>query len=252
MIKYSDCSNGYKYGADGKQLSNWNPDKDYGEEYAKVYFRIDTPIYQYPFNNYSKEEMEAFYQEVNGILDIFGFHKPEEKYVVGLVCGKERLHVHPQEVSGEVKKNRIKQIAEALDEKGTLFSIRWVDVYATYYDMTDEEYHNKLEEKRPEMEEMIKELAMTKRRDYFKSADSISSCVKSKFLVRRVGERNNDTLKDELAAEQYVHGVIRQMILDGVLDSSKAKDGTFIIRTIKEKERKKKTAATTHAPAMLV
>lgn len=50
MIKYSDCSNGYKYGADGKQLSNWNPDKDYGEEYAKVYFRIDTPIYQYPLS----------------------------------------------------------------------------------------------------------------------------------------------------------------------------------------------------------
>lgn len=47
MIKYSDCSNGYKYGTDGKQLANWNADKDYGEEYAKVYFRIDTPIYQY-------------------------------------------------------------------------------------------------------------------------------------------------------------------------------------------------------------
>ena len=250
MIKYSDCSNGYKYGTDGKQLANWNPDKDYGEVYAKVYFRIDTPIYQYPFNNYSKEDMEAFYQEVNGILDTFGFHKPEEKYVVGLVCGKERLHVHPQEVSGEVKKNRIKQIVEALDEKGTLFSIRWVDVYATYYDMTDAEYRNKLDEKRPEMEEKIKELAMTKRRDYFKSAESIASLLGKEFFVHRVGERNNDTQKDKQAAEQYVLGVIQRMIQDEVLDSSTAKDGTFVIRTIKEKERKKRTAAKANSLAM--
>lgn len=40
------------------------------------------------------------------------------------------------------------------------------------------------------------------------------------------------------------------MIQDEVLDSSTAKDGTFVIRTIKEKERKKRTAAKANSLAM--
>ena len=101
-----------------------------------------------------------------------------------------------------------------------------------------------------EMEEKIKELAMTKRRDYFKSAESIASLLGKEFFVHRVGERNNDTQKDKQAAEQYVLGVIQRMIQDEVLDSSTAKDGTFVIRTIKEKERKKRTAAKANSLAM--
>ena len=68
--------------------------------------------------------------------------------------------------------------------------------------------------------------------------------------MHRVGERNNDTQKDKQAAEQYVLGVIQRMIQDEVLDSSTAKDGTFVIRTIKEKERKKRTAAKANSLAM--
>lgn len=245
-IKYCDISNGYHYGEDGKALSDWNPDKDYGGEYASVYFYIDTPIYQYPFDNYTREEMDAFYEEANGILAKFGFGQPEEKYVVGITCGKERLYTHPQTISGEVKKNRVKEIAEAL-AKATLFSLRWVSIGKTYYDMTDEEFYHILEAKRPDMEERIKELATTKRKDYYKSAEGIAKNVGSSFFVCRVGARNNDTSKDEVTAKEYAMNLIRQMIENGALKSSTSKDGTFIIRTIKEKER---TAAKKAAMAM--
>ena len=46
-IKYHQNGVGYEYGADHTLTDNWNPDVDYGNEYVNVYFRIDTPSYDY-------------------------------------------------------------------------------------------------------------------------------------------------------------------------------------------------------------
>ena len=42
-IKYHDNMNGVQYGEDHMLTDNWNPNMDYGNEYVRVYFRIDTP-----------------------------------------------------------------------------------------------------------------------------------------------------------------------------------------------------------------
>lgn len=56
-IKYHEYGLGNEYGTDHTLTNNWNPDLDYGNEYVKVYFNIDTPTYDYS-NGWETEERE--------------------------------------------------------------------------------------------------------------------------------------------------------------------------------------------------
>lgn len=234
-VKYSDVSNGYKYGEDGILLSNWDPNKDYGNEYVEVYFNIETPFYRYPFNDYSKEDLERFHQEAETVLGEFGFHKPEVPYTVGLVSGKERLHIHPQQISGEVLKNRVKQIAERFCDCET-FSLRWVNLHKTYYDMTDEEYETLLAAKDSKIRNVILEKAVTKRKNLFVSLERMIEAIYKPFFVCRVGERNNDCGKDERSVKKHIEELVQQMVEENLLDSFSDERGMFI-RTIKHKNK---------------
>lgn len=234
-IKYSDISNGYKYGADGKQLSNWDPERNYGNEYVEVYFNIEAPFYRYPFNDYTQEDIERFRKEVETVLGEFGFHESEVPYTVGLVSGKERLHIHPQQISGEVLKNHVKQIAERFCCCET-FSLRWVNLNKTYYDMLDEEYENLLGKKDIQIRNVILEKAVTKRKNLFVSLEKMLEVIYKPFVVYRVGARNNDYRKDETYVKKHIEELVQQMIKENLLDSFSDERGVFI-RTIKKKTK---------------
>lgn len=148
-IKYQQNGIGNEYGADHQLTNNWNPDKDYGNEYVNVYFRMETKGYEYPSFSFTEEDRKDFDLELEAVFTSLGWKCEEGAY--GGSCAtwykeKQHLYLHPQNFSGEVLKNEVKQIAEALEKHNT-FYLRWVDLYETVYDMTDQEYEEILSAK---------------------------------------------------------------------------------------------------------
>ena len=77
--------------------------------------------------------------------------------------------MHPQQFSGEVLKNDIKEVAEAL-QSGTVFSLRWVDIRETVYDISDEEYHEYLHKKEENIRtDLYSNFGTTRRNKYYYS-----------------------------------------------------------------------------------
>ena len=61
MIKYHEYrTNEQDYGKDHKLTNNWNPDLDYGKEYAKVGFNMETEGYCYPSFCFTENQKEKF------------------------------------------------------------------------------------------------------------------------------------------------------------------------------------------------
>ena len=140
-IKYHQNRTGNEYGADHQLTNNWNPDADYGNEYTNVYFRISTKGYDYPSYCFTEEDRKNFDSDLVEVFTSLGW-SCEEKACGGSCAiwhkGTQHLYLHPQNFSGEVLKNDIKEIAEAL-EKRESFYLRYVDLYETVYDITDQE-----------------------------------------------------------------------------------------------------------------
>lgn len=190
-----------------------------------VYYRVNAPFYQYPFNTYTDEECEAFYTEAIKALESIGFSM-QQSYAVR---EKEKLHLHPQNISGEVLKNHVKEIAEALSERQT-FTIRWVDLYETRYDLTNEEYEPLLESKDTSIKAAILNSCKTKRwNQYYRIAD-VSTKLAKQFRIPRVGKR------EEEQTAVHIRGLIKGLIEAGYLIMV-TEDG---IRTVNKTEQKKR------------
>ena len=140
-IKYHQNGIGNEYGADGKLTDNWNPSADYGNEYVKVYIRINVSSYDCAAGFFNSEtDRENFYTEASKLIKSFGIL---EDCGYSVEHSKEKqayLYVHPQNISGVIRKNDVKKVAEAFDNMENV-SVRWVDLYATVYVMTDAEYN---------------------------------------------------------------------------------------------------------------
>ncbi len=149
-IKYHQNGIGNEYGADHTLTNNWNPDCDYGNEYVNVYFRMETKGYSYPTFSFSEEDRKAFDTELIKIFTALGWKCEEVANGGGCATwtkGKQHLYLHPQDFSGEVLKNEVKQIAEAV-ERNNSFYLRWVDLYETVYDISDNDYEYYLDGKK--------------------------------------------------------------------------------------------------------
>ena len=143
-IKYHQYGIGNEYGEDHTLTNNWNPDIDYGNEYVRVYFRIDTPSYHYERGFSSTEDRDSWNTEASNLISSFGIME-DSGYKVD--NGKEKcayLYAHPQNISGVVLKNDVQKIAEAISNM-KLSSIRWVDLYETVYVISDNEYQEYLD-----------------------------------------------------------------------------------------------------------
>ena len=192
MIKYHDNNINPQYGKDGKLLDNWDANKNYADnEYCHVMFRIDTPSYRsrqgIGFQN--KEDDLAFYSEVFEVMSKIGWIRKKEKYGLSethIIKGKCELHIHPDELTGDVKKSDVKIIAEIL-ENNNLFTIRWVDIYKNCFDITKEEQKQQLKTKKSEIRKMIFQSCKTPRRNKFCYATDILSKIGNKFELEKLG-----------------------------------------------------------------
>lgn len=235
-IKYVDNKN-IQYGEDGHLKSNWNSDTDYKNEYANVHFRIEAEYYQYPYTDYTQEQKNDFYNEVGSIFESLGWDIEKENkggYCMEIKKGKQHLYLHPQDFSGEVLKNEIKKIAEALNKNNT-FNLRWVDIYETVYDISDEEYENYLNGKYEEIRKLLFENCQTKRTSKYYQVFDMCRVIANKIRLVRIGL--NDSRNYGIGQTiEFIKGVVDDMVVEGLLISAKNNE---LIRSLNKTEQKK-------------
>lgn len=233
-IKYSDCSKGYVYGSDGKQANNWNPDCDYGNEYVRVYFRIDTPSYHYSNGFDTEDNRNKWNAEASHLIESFGILEDCGYAVEHSKDKRAYLHAHPQEISGVVLKNDVRKITEAISSM-ELSSIRWVDLYETVYDITDEEYSEILTTKNDEIRSAILDVCKTTRTTKFCYVEEVVRVLSNRFRLRRIGENDGRTHGIGQTGK-HITKIINSLVSEGYLVS--AGDGE-LVRTINKAEQKK-------------
>ena len=237
-IKYHQNGIGNEYGEDHALTNNWNPDNDYGDEYVNVYFRIEALNYNYPSFNFTESQEKEFYTEVKNALEPLGWKAEDQKawHCDYIVKGKQKLYLHPQNFSGEILKNEVKNIAEALYKHDT-FYLSWVDLYDTVYDISDNEYEEYLNEKKDEIQKVLFENFTTTRISKFYYVSDICRSLSEKFRLKRIGlndGRNYGTGQ----TIQYIEKIIDEMIAKGLLVGLTKNEQKFI-RSLNKAEQKK-------------
>lgn len=239
-IKYHQNGIGNEYGADHQLTNNWNPDEDYGNEYVNVYFRMETKGYGYTSFSFTEDDRNAFDSEVTEVFASLGW-KCEEK-ACGRSCatwykGKQHLYLHPQDFSGGVLKNEVKQIAEALEKRNT-FYLRWVDLYETVYDMTDQEYEEILSAKDEDIKKSLLENSKTTRTSKYYYAFDVARSLVNKFRLSRIGDNDGRNYGTGQTIK-HILGVVQSLIEEGYLVSA-VKNDILLIRTINKTEQKQR------------
>lgn len=233
-IKYHQNGIGNEYGADHQLTNNWDPDLDYGSEYVNVYFRVETKGYAYPSFSFTEEDRKAYNAELDAIFSSLGWEC--EKSAYGGRCAtwikeKQHLYLHPQNFSGEVLKNEVKQIAEALEKRNT-FYLRWVDLYETVYDMTSEEYENALSQKDEEIKKAILEKCKTTRTSKFYYACDVIRGFSDRFGIKQIGKEKCSGI-----VILHIRKIIETLIAEGYLVAARDNE---LIRTINKTEQKQR------------
>jgi len=233
-IKYHQNGIGNEYGADHALTNNWNPDCDYGNDYVNVYFRMETKGYGYPTFSFSEEDRNAFDTELVKAFTALGWKCKKETYNGSCstwIKGKSYLYLHPQNFSGEVLKNEVKQIAEAL-EKNNTFYLRWVDLYETVYDITDTEYEEILSSKDEQIKNAILENCKTTRTNKYCYSNDIIRLISNKFGIKRIGKEKCSGI-----IMPYIWRIIESLIEEGYLVAPRNKE---LVRTINKTEQKQR------------
>lgn len=240
IIKYHQWGNGSEYSIDGVLTNNWNPDANYGNEYSSVYFNIDTQGYGYPNFCLAYEDRMAFDKDIVEVFTALGWKCETEAYngcCAEWYKGKSHLYMHPQQFSGEVMKNEVKAIAEALTKRMSI-KLRWVDLRDTVYDMTDVEYEEILTAKDEEIKSAILEIAKTTRTNKFVYIYDVARCIADKFRIRRIGLDDGKNYGAGQTAKHIIT-VIQTLISEGYIVTPSA-DNTEYIRTINKTEQKQR------------
>lgn len=232
-IKYHQYGIGNEYGEDHTLTNNWNPDRDYGNEYVNVYFNIDTPTYDYR-NGWKTEEREAWFKEASDLIESFGIME-------GCGYGSEQkkcayLHLHPQQISGVILKNDVKRIAEAINNM-KLSSIRWVDLHETVYVISDEEYNEYLNGRKDEIRKALFEKSATTRTNKYYAAFDVARHIAGIVRLNRLGLNDGKNYGSGQTIE-YILSVADEMITEGYLKYFE-EDGFKYIRSLNKTEQKK-------------
>ncbi|MBQ2397137.1 MAG: hypothetical protein II304_08920 [Bacteroidales bacterium] len=236
MIKYHDNINGVQYGNDHTLTNNWNPDCDYGNEYVRVYFRIDTPTYRYNNGFTTEEERNKWFAEARGLIKSFGILEDCGYEVENSKDKQAYLYAHPQNISGVVLKNEVKKIAEAITDM-ELSSIRWVDLYETVYSISDSEYENYLDGKQEEICKELFEKSSTTRRTKYYNAIDVARDIAGLIRLNRLGLDDGKTCNSGQTVD-YVLKMADKMIEEGYLKCFVDNDIKYI-RSLNKTEQKK-------------
>lgn len=249
-IKYVDCDSEPDWSADRVWAypKAWDPDRDYGDEYAVVHFILITKGFGYPKFKLEPKDHEAFYGTLKKILEPLGFEIKEApvndpgRDEVHLVAsrGYERLDLsYPGDLSGELKKNQIKAVAEALVAgRGRVFRLRDVKIFETYRELTNAEFEEELVALKPDIRKYILNTARTTRTTKFVAADTAAANAAHHFPIPRVGDTTFSDWDREMSFVRRT--VIPELIEEGCLVTSDSPNHNLLIRTINKTEQKKK------------
>ena len=241
-IKYHQNGLGNEYGDDHTLTDNWNPYLDYGNEYVRVYFRIDTPSYDYQTGFKNNTDRVNWHTEISKLLSSLGITEDCGYGVEKSNDKREYLYAHPQNISGEVKKSNVKKIAETLSDM-IMSKLRWVDLYETVYNITDEEYEGFLVGKTLEAKKHIFVKAATKRTTKYYGVYDIARAVAPLIRLTRLGIKDGVNYGTGQTIE-FILKIIDTMIDEGYLISA-TDNGTKYIRSLNKTEQRqyKKTIA---------
>lgn len=234
-IKYHQYGLGYDYGEDHMLTNNWNPDLDYGNEYVRVYFNIDTPSYNFRNGFISSEARDKWHVESSNLIASFGILEDSGYKVEN---GNEKcayLYAHPQQISGVVKKNDVKRIAEAIS-KMELSSIRWVDLHETVYDISDSEYEKYLDGRKEEIRKELFEKSTTTRSSKYCAAFDVARHIAGMVRLNRLGLNDGKNYGSGQTID-YILKVADEMIEEGYLKCFE-QDGYKYIRSLNKTEQK--------------
>lgn len=207
--------------------TNWIGDKTDG--YIKVYFRINTKDFDCANGYFNNEDSRtAFHTEISEIISTFGIVES-----CGYKQNNEYLHVHPQNISGIIAKSKVRSIAEAINNSEST-SIRWVDLYAEYVYMTDEEYINILNEKRAEIAQNIVKESATKRTNQYVSLRDVAISTHEKFKINRIN--SIEDINRPKITYRFIVEVVKQLVNNGYL--VQIEDYSYI-RSLNKGEQKK-------------
>lgn len=225
-IKYHEYGKGNEYGTDHTLTDNWNPDKDYKNEYVKVYFNIDTPTYDYNNGWGTSEERETWNKEASNLISEYKASNKKEEFAY--------LYAHPQQISGVIKKNDVKKVAEAISNM-YLSSIRWVDLYETIYVISNNEYEEYLNGKKDQIRKELFEKTATRTSKYYAAFD-VSRSIANIVRLNRLGLNDGRNYGSGQTIE-YILKVVDEMIAEGYLKHFE-RNGIKYIRSLNKTEQK--------------
>lgn len=220
--------------------NNWNSNLDYGNEYVKAYFRIDTPTYDvYTYGGFVDEISAANWRkEVSDLIDSFGILEDCGYTVEHSKDKRAYLYAHPHDISGVIRKNDVGKIAEAISKMKNS-SIRWVDLYDTVFDISNEEYADYLSTKKEEVRKQLFLEAATTRTNKYYNAFHIAVNIAKRVKLNRLGLKDGDSYSGGQTVD-FVMGAITQMIDEGYLKFIENDSGKYIRSLNKTELRKSK------------
>lgn len=232
-IKYHEYRAGeYDYGEDHSLTNNWNPDLGYGNEYAKVYFNVESKGYSYPQFSFNDEDRAAFDAEVERIFSSIGWTCSDPHFrgtCATWTKGKSHLYLHPQQFSGEVLKNDIKTVAEAI-LTGMAVRLRWVDVRDTVYYISDQEYDEYLDGKAEDIQRDLFENFGTTRRTTFLYTYEVCRVLVGKYGLRRIG------IREDAQATAFIRKIMEKMAENHLIVMERGGD---LIRSLNKTEKRR-------------
>ena len=235
-IKYHQWGTGNEYGANFELTDNWDSNADYGNEYVSVYFRIDTPLYDDCICDFkSDEDSEKWHAETSELIKSFGVM---DGSIYDITRSKEKcayLYAHPQNISGVIRKNDVKRIAEAIS-KMELSSIWSVDLYETVYVISDNEYEEYLNGRRDEIRKVLFEESATTRTTKYYNIFDVARSLADKFRLNRLGINDGKNYGSGQTID-YILNVADEMIEEGLLKSFE-QNGEKYIRSLNKTEQK--------------
>lgn len=219
-----------------------------GEIFNQVYFRINTPSYRNKGIGFqSPAEEAAFYQSVRQFMSQFGFEAGQyANYIHASPC--EKLHIHPDEISGVVRSDKIQAIHDAIAElprDSVFFSFGCTDVYQPYELVDREEVLKRLQYWKSDIKTNILESLATKSKGEFKEVPVFSYYVRPELGF-------SFTLKDSESrahsgsrlgqhfdlVEREAKAIFDDLERAGLLVSSHSSSGHYFYRSANKTEQR--------------
>ena len=146
--------------------------------------------------------------------------------------GKDALYLHPDLFSGVIQEDHIPKLQQLLSNAAT-FRVLGTDLHMECFDLTDEEYRQRLEEQTEQIDNAILEACRAKRRNLFHTGP-VAARIGRQFAIRRLTdwERSGPYI-----AKGYVGERIEQLVADGRLIAEQTRYGQGL-RTATEAELK--------------